>query len=969
MNKFRLSSILAIIAVSTFGYYHWQSGSSQSNGSLNPVVAQNQAPPSSNLTGTISSNTSPTIAKRDALQVSENRATNSPSFVTAPEGEILYKSDPKVSLADNAMQFFKDRGDIFGMQSPNAELKPLKVEKDDLGMQHITYQQVYQGLDVFGANLKAHFNQEGNLTAVNGTFVPNINLNTLPNVSEANAMERALKSVDRTSGATPVSSQLLVFRENLVKGTPGSDRLAWQVLVSNGSNVKQMVFVDAHAGKVIDSISAVNDSLSRRVYDGEFAVPPANYPLNPFWVEGNAFPSQGTCVEMPGFPPCHNEANSVIQTTKETYNFFSKTFGRDSIDGHGLKMDGVFDIYDPDVCPNAYWDQEKTNFCPGISSDDIVAHEFGHAYTQYTAGLLYQWQSGALNEAYSDIWGETVDQLNGRGTDSPDRQRTDGSCSKLADDVNVAGNKIGELNIAKPLSIAGPVHSVAARFGPVINKTFKGDIKTLASPNANGCAAISENLIGKIAMIDDDDTCDNIVKVKNAQNRGAIGVVIAEVIPDSLRNLSGVDATITIPAVRIPLIESAAIKAALVSGPVKGSIQPGGKIVDKSYRWLNGEDSAFGVIRDEWNPNCKNHPDKVSDHAYWCFSGDSGGVHRNSGIPNRLYALLTDGSNPGDDHDNDYHYYKNKHNNVKAIGLLKAAHIHFRALSTYLVSTSGFPEFADALTRSCQDLQGVKLKGFDGKRSNESISKNDCKQVAAAIAEVELRKSPLQCNFQPILAKNPPALCGPGLTQTNVFTDGFEGPIAWTVSHEGQTPSDFTERDWNVVATLPNARTGKAFFGPDPNIGTCVAGGLEQVVMHLDSPLITIPAGATNLNLSFDHYVATEFRWDGGNVKISVNGGPFQIIQAADFIYNPYNVVLYDLANDTSDDPIAGQPAFSGTDGGTSVGSWGRSIINLAPYGATPGSTVRLRFDMGNDCLGGVDGWYVDDVNVYQCKP
>ena len=55
-----------------------------------------------------------------------------------------------------------------------------------------------------------------------------------------------------------------------------------------------------------------------------------------------------------------------------------------------------------------------TNYCDGVSSDDVVAHEWGHAYTERTSGLIYQWQPGAMNEAYSDIWGETVDLINDR---------------------------------------------------------------------------------------------------------------------------------------------------------------------------------------------------------------------------------------------------------------------------------------------------------------------------------------------------------------------------------------------------------------------------------------------------------------------------------------------------------------------------------------------------------------------------
>ena len=66
-----------------------------------------------------------------------------------------------------------------------------------------------------------------------------------------------------------------------------------------------------------------------------------------------------------------------------------------------------------DQCPNAYWNGTTTNYCPGFDEDDVVSHEWSHAYTEYTHGLIYSYQSGALNESYSDIFGETVDLLNG----------------------------------------------------------------------------------------------------------------------------------------------------------------------------------------------------------------------------------------------------------------------------------------------------------------------------------------------------------------------------------------------------------------------------------------------------------------------------------------------------------------------------------------------------------------------------
>ena len=115
---------------------------------------------------------------------------------------------------------------------------------------------------------------------------------------------------------------------------------------------------------------------------------------------------------------------------------------------------------DPTIaCPNANWNGVTTNYCDGVTSDDTVSHEWGHAYTEYTSGLVYQWQPGAMNEAYSDIWGETVDIINSRFNEMPDTTRTDGQCSAFTRaDV--------ELFINTPAAIAGHCDAAPAAFGP-----------------------------------------------------------------------------------------------------------------------------------------------------------------------------------------------------------------------------------------------------------------------------------------------------------------------------------------------------------------------------------------------------------------------------------------------------------------------------------------------------------------------
>ena len=113
--------------------------------------------------------------------------------------------------------------------------------------------------------------------------------------------------------------------------------------------------------------------------------------------------------------------------------------------------------------------------------------------------------------------------------------------------------------------------------------------------------------------------------------------------------------------------------------------------------------------------------------------------------------------------------------------------------------------------------------------------------------------------------------------------------------------------------------------------------------------------------------MATEAGFDGGNVKISVNGGPFELVPASAFIFNAYNTTLVTAAGGNTN-PLAGQAAFSGTDGGEVTGSWGLSQVNLAAMGIGPGDRIRLRFDFGMDGCAGIDGWYVDDFKVQTCS-
>lgn len=895
------------------------------------------------------------VADSGGAQVSVHGATGAAKFVrAAPGGRLgLQRSVVARAISDDAKnrrsaEFLTDYAGAFGITSVAAELGEARITKDRHGGTHLAYKQFYRGVPVFAGELKAHFDAADELIAVNGTFVPGIALDASPTRSAEQAGKVALAKVQAdnaaATGLSASKATLLVYRAGLAQGIAGANHLAWRIEVGNGVDVREFVFVDAHSGKYIDQITGIHDGKFRRAYDGAGATAPGpNYPASPFWVEGQAYPSGNL------------EADQMIVASGEIYDLFKNAFGRDSFDSAGAVMDSIFNR--GNGCPNASWNGVFISFCPGTTTDDIIAHEWGHAYTEFTSNLIYAWQPGALNESYSDIWGETVDRINARGIDVPNTPRSADACT-------VYTPKLPTVTINAPASIAGVKDAGTATFGPQAFD-LTGDVVVVndgaGAATTDGCETPFVNaaaVAGKIAFIDR-GTCGFAIKAKNAQLNGAVAVMIGNNSGGtSVINMSGTDATITIPTLSVSQNDGTAIKAQTTT--VNASLSRGGGGTDNSVAWLMGEEaSAFnGAIRDMYNPTCYNNPGKVSDRQYVCGTGDAGGVHSNSGVPNHAFALMVDGGT-----------YNGQ--SIAAIGLTKAAHIHYRAQSVYLGEASDFVDHADAVEQSCADLTGKNLADLlTGAPSGQSIGAADCAQVANALVAVEMRTPPTQCNFQPLLAKNPPPLCEGTTNVRTLFRNSFELGQAsinrWTVSHTAVT-ADFTPRDWVVAGSLPGEQPGRALFGVDFRGGTCAPGGDESGVMHIDSPEITIPASVDAPRLAFDHWVATEAGADGGNLKISVNGGPWTLVKGADFIYNPYNSTLATAAQGNTN-PMAGEAAFTGSDGGSVEGSWGRSIVNLAPY-AKAKDKIRLRFDIGNDGCGGAFGWYVDDLSVYSCRP
>jgi len=106
------------------------------------------------------------------------------------------------------------------------------------------------------------------------------------------------------------------------------------------------------------------------------------------------------------------EADAVYDNLGQVFDYYADTFGRDSYDDAGAELIATINFCEtPGVqTRNAYWDGTQMKFGDGYAASlDVTAHELTHAITERTANLEYQCQSGALNEAMSDIFASNVD--------------------------------------------------------------------------------------------------------------------------------------------------------------------------------------------------------------------------------------------------------------------------------------------------------------------------------------------------------------------------------------------------------------------------------------------------------------------------------------------------------------------------------------------------------------------------------
>ena len=217
----------------------------------------------------------------------------------------------------------------------------------------------------------------------------------------------------------------------------------------------------------------------------------------------------------------------------------------------------------------------------GIDLVSVLLHEFGHGlgFQTSTNSATGTPLSGSFSIYDHFLRDDTTGQLWSDMATNSERVASAINNGNLvwagpqvtADVPNVLGNP--SLRINSPPAIAGTYTIGLADFGPPVSSPGITADVVQTSPS-DGCTAVGGSVSGKIAFIDR-GTCNFVVKTKNAQNAGAIGVIIGNVAssvnPDVAPGMTGVDPTLTIPTVSLALTDANKIRAQL-GNPINASM-------------------------------------------------------------------------------------------------------------------------------------------------------------------------------------------------------------------------------------------------------------------------------------------------------------------------------------------------------------------------------------------------------------
>lgn len=338
-----------------------------------------------------------------------------------------------------SITFLQRHRNILRLDDPERELRLDRQHRDGTGERHLRYTQIYRGLPVWPSGLAVHLDRAGNVALVDGAYIPTPRPPSVrPQIDAADAIARAKQSVRGGSEALTTEPSLIVYAP--LRQAP---RLAWKFDLNVGFLSAWRFVVDAENGALLSRVSQICEvnvagsgpdlsgtlrnlnvwsqggrfylaDSSKRMFDA--ASDPIGSPrgvISVFDARNVALKDLQTVhlMESSAANDWLADGVSALFNFSRTYDYFSSTFNRNSLDGNGGNIQAVVRIADMD---NAFWNGNLGMMFFGTVRPyplalDVVGHELAHGVIQHSADLVYELQPGALNESFADIFGEMVE--------------------------------------------------------------------------------------------------------------------------------------------------------------------------------------------------------------------------------------------------------------------------------------------------------------------------------------------------------------------------------------------------------------------------------------------------------------------------------------------------------------------------------------------------------------------------------
>jgi Zn-dependent metalloprotease len=330
----------------------------------------------------------------------------------------------------------------------------LKSQEDLLGMTHDRYAQQYQGVSIEGAQFILH-SQNNRIVRANGRLVYGLQGSASPTLSfeealskakdytgatvfywEVPAMEALIKDAKQNPNATFFPKNELVWIDSTFSQNGDNYRLAYKMdLYFEAHEDHRTFYVDAHTGDLIweehkchtgsangqaqtkyhglrniitDSVSATKYVLRDDTRGGGIET----YNAQNGTRTSQAIDFEDTDNFWDNANPAIDEAATDAHWGAEvTYDYFLQEHNRNSYDDNGSKI--ISYVHWDQNWFNASWNGIAMRYGDGngnpLISVDVVGHELAHGVTGNSAGLIYANESGALNESFSDIFGNAIE--------------------------------------------------------------------------------------------------------------------------------------------------------------------------------------------------------------------------------------------------------------------------------------------------------------------------------------------------------------------------------------------------------------------------------------------------------------------------------------------------------------------------------------------------------------------------------